>query len=186
LTLNYHLKILPPENDMLTWLLDEAYDRPERRTVYQLTQRILAINFAAIHTSSMVSFSMTDVHILRVRQTFTQALYFLAAHPEYTEPLREEIESVIEEEGWTKASMAKMRKLDSFFRESQRLRSVGASTCLTHPVNISPFEAFSVAMSRMALEDFTFSDGTIVPKGQLVSVPGWAIHQDDVSIPFIS
>jgi hypothetical protein len=125
---------------MLTWLLDEAYGRPERRTIYQLTQRILAINFAAIHTSSMVSvfFNITDVNMLRARQAFTHALYFLAEHPEYTEPLREEIEAVIEKEGWTKASMAKMRKLDSFFRESQRLRNISASTCIGLLVNISP------------------------------------------------
>jgi hypothetical protein len=123
---------------MLTWLLDEAYGHPERRTVYQLTQRILAINFAAIHTSSMVSFEITNVHTLRAWQGFTHALYFLAEHPEYIKPLREEIENVIEEEGWTKASMAKMRKLDSFFRETQRLRNVGASTCVALSISISP------------------------------------------------
>jgi hypothetical protein len=42
------------QNDLLAWLLDETYGRPERRTVYGITQRILSVNFAAIHTSSMV------------------------------------------------------------------------------------------------------------------------------------
>jgi hypothetical protein len=65
-------------------------------------------------------------------------LYFLAEHPEYTKPLREEIESVTEEEGWTKASMAKMRKLDSFFRETQRLRNVAAGMCIALHIHISP------------------------------------------------
>ena len=41
------------------------------------------------------------------------------------EPLREEVESIIAEEGWSKASIGKMRKLDSFLKESQRLNGVG-------------------------------------------------------------
>ena len=59
-------------------------------------------------------------------RSFTNALYFLAAHPEYADPMREEIQTVMEEEGWTKAALTKMRKIDSFFRESQRLSAVGA------------------------------------------------------------
>jgi hypothetical protein len=53
-------------------------------------------------------------------------VYFLAAHPEYADPMREEIETVVEEEGWTKAALNRMRKVDSFIRESQRLSAVGA------------------------------------------------------------
>jgi hypothetical protein len=40
--------------------------------------------------------------------------------------MREEIQTVVEEEGWTKAALTKMRKVDSFIRESQRLTGVGA------------------------------------------------------------
>ena len=35
--------------------------------------------------------------------------------------LREEIETAVAEEGWTRAAMGKMRNLDSFLRESVRL-----------------------------------------------------------------
>lgn len=48
------------------------------------------------------------------------ALYDLASRPEYIEPIREEIESIISEEGWSKPSVMKMRKLESFMKESQR------------------------------------------------------------------
>jgi hypothetical protein len=48
-------------------------------------------------------------------------LYRLLANPEYLEPLREEVDAVIREEGWTKAGMDKMYKMDSFLRETQRL-----------------------------------------------------------------
>ena len=49
------------------------------------------------------------------------ALYNLAAYPEHAEPMREEVRAVIEAEGWSKLSMTKMRKVDSFIKETQRL-----------------------------------------------------------------
>jgi hypothetical protein len=60
-------------------------------------------------------------------------LYRLLAHPEYLEPLREEVNAVIKEEGWTKAGVDKMYKMDSFLRETQRLD--GISTRPLDPLN---------------------------------------------------
>lgn len=60
-------------------------------------------------------------------QSVTHALYDLAERPELLKPLREEIEPLVKEEGWTKNSMAKMRKLDSLLRESQRHNGVSIS-----------------------------------------------------------
>ena len=57
-------------------------------------------------------------------QSFVHALFHLAAEPHYIGPLREEIESVIKEEGFTKIAMTKMWKLDSFMKESQRMNGV--------------------------------------------------------------
>ncbi len=64
-----------------------------------------------------------------VLQSITHALYHLAERPELLAPLREEIGPLIREEGWTKNSMAKMWKLDSFLRESQRHNGVNISMC---------------------------------------------------------
>ena len=50
-----------------------------------------------------------------------QVLYRLLANPEYIEPLRQEVEAVVAEEGWTKTGMDKMYKIDSFIRETQRV-----------------------------------------------------------------
>ncbi|KAH7926831.1 cytochrome P450 [Leucogyrophana mollusca] len=129
-------------NDMLSWLMDEA--QGDERSVRLLAQRMLAVNFTAIHS-------------------FTQALFNLAANPQYIQPLREEVESVVAKEGWSKGAMVKMRKIDSFLKETQRFDGIG-----------------SLTMSRKALKDFTFSDGTFVPKGSVVSVASHAIHHDDV------
>jgi len=65
-------------------------------------------------------------------------LYRLLANPEYIEPLREEADAVIKEEGWTKAGIDKMYKIDSFLRETQRLDGL----------IIRPFYFFSISNSR--------------------------------------
>ncbi|KAF8061617.1 cytochrome P450 [Lyophyllum atratum] len=132
-------------NDYLSWLLDIA--QGHQRTVHDLTIRILAINFAAIHTTSMA---------------FTQVLFDLAAFPAYVPALREEVEAVIKDEGLTKTSLYKMPKLDSFIKESQRCGGNGA-----------------LVMQRKMLKDFTFSDGTFIPKGHTVAVANYAMHHDE-------
>jgi cytochrome P450 len=52
---------------------------------------------------------------------FTHAAYNLAAYPEYIEPIREEIEFAIKNEGLTKKSLTRMCKLDSFIKETMRM-----------------------------------------------------------------
>jgi hypothetical protein len=54
----------------------------------------------------------------------------LATYPEYVQPLREEIETVTDEQGWSKASISKMTKLDSFVKETMRLSQITACTYL--------------------------------------------------------
>ncbi|KAF9237104.1 cytochrome P450 [Melanogaster broomeanus] len=130
-------------NDLLSWLMDEAKGSEYQYSIESLTRRILTVNFAAIHT-------------------FTHALFNLAANPQYIQPLREEVVSIVGTEGWSTGALAKMRKIDSFLKESQRLEGMGC-----------------VGMSRKAMKDFTFSDGTVIPKGTLVVVAAAATHHDD-------
>jgi cytochrome P450 len=54
-------------------------------------------------------------------QTLVNVLYRLLSNPEYIEALCHDVESAVAEEGWTKAGMDKMHKIDSFLRETQRL-----------------------------------------------------------------
>ncbi|KAI0248473.1 cytochrome P450 [Lactifluus subvellereus] len=136
-------------NDMLMWLMSEA--KGVEKSVEGLARRILLINFASIHTTSL---------------TFTQVLYRLLANPEYIEPLRQEIEAAVAEEGWTNVGMDKMHKIDSFLRETQRLDTLGI-----------------VTMQRLALRPFTFSNGLTIPAGTLVGVPVGTIHTDGEIYP---
>ena len=62
-------------------------------------------------------------------QSLTHVVYDLAAYPELAVPLREEIEPIIAAEGWTRAALGKMWKLDSLLRESQRFHGIGIGTC---------------------------------------------------------
>ncbi|ESK84204.1 cytochrome p450 [Moniliophthora roreri MCA 2997] len=137
-------------NDFLMWLMDDASG--PQRSAYNLVMRILATNFAAIHTSSI---------------TFTDALYHLAAYPQYVPELREEIESIIKENGWSKASIQRMRKLDSFLKEVGRVAGLGG-----------------LVSTRKVMKDFIFSDGTTVPAGATVSLPAAGVHFDSVTYPF--
>ncbi|KAJ7204783.1 cytochrome P450 [Mycena pura] len=136
-------------NDLISWLLDEARGHPKRRTVRNLTLCLLNVNFGALHTTT---------------QGLVHALYNLAANLEYIEPLRAEVESVVASRGWTKEAMGKMVKLDSFMKESARLKP-----------------GSGVTVMRLALTDFTFSDGTTVPAGTLIGIPLLAEHQDEAN-----
>jgi cytochrome P450 len=44
-------------------------------------------------------------------------------------------------------------------------------------LSLIPF--FEVAMARLALRPFTFSNGVIIPAGTLIAVPSSAIHMDE-------
>ncbi|KAI0292784.1 cytochrome P450 [Russula brevipes] len=136
-------------NDMLMWLMEEA--KGVERSLEGLARRLLVVNFAAVHTTSL---------------TFTQTLYRLLGNPQYIEPLRQEVEAVITEEGWTKAGMDKMHKIDSFLRETQRLDGLAFLT-----------------MNRLVLRPFTFSNGMTIPAGTLVAIPASAAHTDERTFP---
>jgi hypothetical protein len=73
-------------------------------------------------------------------QALTNALFDLAAYPHHIAPMREEAERVVTSQGWTKAALGDMHKIDSFLRESLRLNTgPGVLTqppetgCQTHP-----------------------------------------------------
>jgi len=69
---------------------------------------------------------------------------------------------VVAEEGWTKAGMDKMHKVDSFVREAMRIDNGG-----------------TLIMTRLVLRPFTFSNGVTIPPGTLVSIPANATQTDE-------
>ncbi|KAF8174142.1 cytochrome P450, partial [Mycena galopus ATCC 62051] len=133
----------------ISWMFDMAQSK--QRAALPLILRIVSINMAAIHTSSM---------------PFTQAFFDfdLTTHPEYLLPMREEVERIVSVEGWTKAALNIMVKINSFLRESQCLNNNGP-----------------VGMLRqiLAKDGFRFSNGTVLPSGAYVCVAARRIHYDE-------
>lgn len=111
----------PPRThaDGLDWFeeLSAAYNQPFDRSRGQV-----GLSMAAIHTTSNL---------------ITNIIYDLAAHPEYIQPLRDEIRAVLDEDGvLKKTSLLKLKLLDSVMKESQR----------THPVSMSKFTLLQQAV----------------------------------------
>lgn len=100
-------KLVPTFDDALDWADQEAGTLREsyNPAIFQLT-----LSVAAIHTS-------TDLLL--------QVVLDLAQHPEFFEPLREEISSVLRADGWKKTSLYNMKLLDSVMKESQRMKPIG-------------------------------------------------------------
>lgn len=63
----------------------------------------------------------------------THAIYDLATYPEYLEPLRREIMTVLGELGWSANAIKRMRTLDSVLKESLRINCPG---CLRLPSQV--------------------------------------------------
>ena len=93
-------------NDFLQWMMDDADEFDGRP--HKLAHRLLVMSLASSFTTTM---------------GVTQAFFDLCARPEYIEPLREEVRGAVQTGGgmWSKTALTKMRKLDSFVRESQRM-----------------------------------------------------------------
>jgi len=92
-------------DDMLQWLTERV--QPRHKNIEDLSELQLLSNLASINATSL---------------SFINALYDLAVHQECVQPIREEIEAVISENNGMidRAALRKMRKTDSFFKESAR------------------------------------------------------------------
>jgi ent-kaurene oxidase len=136
-------------NDMITWILEEESSSGVPLPFGKQAELQLIASLAAIHTTTL---------------TTTNFLYDLVARPEYLEPLRQEIDTVWNEsDGLDKTSMAKLVKLDSFLKESQRLnphnqlsfdreiRARGGLT-LSNGVHLRQGARVAVAANQMSLD----------------------------------
>lgn len=142
-------KELPEDqHNLLSWMMEIA--TPEEGHASALAHLEVVMSLASIHTSQM-----NAVHVL----------YDLLTHPEYLEPIRDEIRQVVKEDGpwmtWSKPAFSKLRKLDSFMRESQRF----------NPPTL-------LSMHRVLLQKVQLSDGTTLPKGAHISMAVNAIQND--------
>ncbi|CAI6331422.1 unnamed protein product [Periconia digitata] len=134
------------EPSVLSWLAETAKGRDRNAETLAHVEVLLAL--ASVHTT-----------LLRM----VNVLYDITADSACLAELRAEIEDVaVAEKGkWTYAAYARLEKLDSVMRESQRMS----------PPTI-------LGLKRLFKESFTFEDGTHVPRGAYVTLPIYAIEND--------
>ncbi|KAL8719762.1 MAG: hypothetical protein Q9225_003278 [Loekoesia sp. 1 TL-2023] len=144
----------PPDNpgkvdlvtdNLLSWMMQNA--KGHENDPAFLAHLEVVISLASIHTSQM-----SAVHVL----------YDLATFPDYVEALREEIRNTMKEDGgWQKSSYSKLRKLDSFIKESQRI----------NPPSMLSYH-------RVVCQDHVLRDGTKLAKGAHIAMAVSAIQND--------
>ncbi|KAF4910817.1 Cytochrome P450 monooxygenase BOA4 [Colletotrichum fructicola] len=132
-------------SDMVQWLIDNSNGRGDD-LAFQANEHIV-MNVAAIHTTG---------------GQLAHSLYDLARHPEYVPQLREEIASVLCQDGSiTKQGVFRLKKMDSFLREVQRL--------------IPPS---MVSTNRKALKPLKLSNGVIIPAGTSLAASPACVSRD--------
>ncbi|KAF2719878.1 cytochrome P450 [Polychaeton citri CBS 116435] len=119
--------------DAIGWMVEVSRGREVDYVAGQL-----ALSLAAIHTTS---------------ETLTKTLITLCEEPKIAENLREEILQVLRTEGWSKVSLYKMKLLDSFLKESQRLDGLSFTS-----------------MNRKVKQPITLSDGTVLPNESRIMI----------------
>ena len=159
-------------NDFLQWMMDEANEDDGQPN--KLAHRLLILTLAAVHTTSMAA---------------TQALFDLSARPEYIEALYREVsQAVAEDGGFKKTTLTKMRKLDSFMRESQRLSPPSLRINLPTLIDIGEMlhrltRFNTVGFKRAVKEPLTLSDGVQLPVSAHIMMPIYPIVVDPAITP---
>ncbi|KAI0552634.1 cytochrome P450 [Xylaria curta] len=139
-------------DDFIQWLSDSLPDEEKRNYFIQAKMQLL-LSASSIHTTSNLT---------------TDCIYDLAVHQEMQEILREEAIEVFEreEDAWErKDSVAKLKKMDSFIKESQRLSG-----------NVTSF-------IRKVMKPIDLSDGTHLPSGTSLLTPLAGISLDERYYP---
>ena len=137
--------------DSLGWMQELSHGKP-----FDLSGGQLSLTFAAIHTTS---------------DLLTKVMYKLCEHPEYIQPLRDEMVSVLSKEGWKKTSLYQMKLLDSTLKETQRVEPPSFSKSLTNDRRESMIKRYTdhppktAVFTRAADEAVTLPDGKTIPKG---------------------
>ncbi|KAI1147580.1 cytochrome P450 [Nemania diffusa] len=162
--------------DLLTPLYDERKDALKNKSIQDSSTYLDSVNWLLQLKSSDTSIEkVADQELFlaiasthTTSSTLTSVLFDLLAHPEYQEELRAEAKEALEECSgeWTLQRLARMKKLDSFMKESNRLNPIGF-----------------IAGQRIAVKAHTFKDGLHLPAGTVFQFAADAVHHDAAYYP---
>ncbi|KPI42051.1 Dihydromonacolin L monooxygenase LovA [Cyphellophora attinorum] len=125
----------PKQADAIAWMTESSHVHGR---VPDFVAAQLALSMAAIHTTS---------------ETISNAILALCESPELIRELRAEVIEVLTTNGWSKQTLYKLRIMDSFLKESQRVRPMSATS-----------------MNRLVLKDITLSDGIVLRAGSRIMI----------------
>jgi cytochrome P450 len=103
---------LPKYPDTLTWA-EEVAKRPYDPVALQL-----GLSLAAVHTTA---------------DLLGQAVINLCHYPDWIQPLRDEVTTVLSSHGMNKNSITKLHLLDSYLKETQRLKPIQRGKLQSNP-----------------------------------------------------
>ncbi|KAF2122024.1 cytochrome P450 [Lophiotrema nucula] len=136
--------------DMMQWMIDSA--KGDDGSTDKLVRRMLFLNMAAIHTTA---------------EATTLALMELCAQPATVRMLREEMQEALKDDDEISlATLNKLKKTDSFIKESHRLNGLGLMT-----------------FNRHLVKPVHLSNGVTLPSGTYISMSHYPIHRDPEFYP---
>ncbi|OTA96278.1 hypothetical protein M434DRAFT_19733 [Hypoxylon sp. CO27-5] len=138
-------------DDFIQWIMDSYRANGKSVTADEVVQNIFIVMFASMHGTSFIAL---------------QSLFSLLGTPGALTEIREEIEHVVKSElkdsaVWTRHALGELRTMDSFMKETLRLK---------------PFQEATV--QRFAMTSYPFKDGLHVPAGTVVSFPNLRYNTD--------
>lgn len=108
-------------SDAMQWMKDRTERKNGSLDIPRVARNQLQLSFAAVHTTTA---------------TGTNILYTLASTPEYIEPLREEVRTVLANNDGvlTSRALAQLEKLDSYMKEVIRFYQFETGTLIHKPL----------------------------------------------------
>ena len=106
--------------------------------------------------------------------------------PEYVEPLRREVESVLDQDGFIdKRSFHQLFKLDSIMKESQRFNPLLLSELIQEHKRRTRINEFVILVTfeRVVHQSFRLSNGFEIPGGTQIGVPTSSLLMDPQLYP---
>ena len=147
-------------NNYADWSICDAMRRhdPAEKTPDMLSRRLMTLNFAAIHTSTMTTANMViDIASGSAGERCLTAIL-------------EECQALSQKYGtqWSSARLAEMAVTDSALRESMRISGFGSKVFVRKVMDPS---------------GLILPTGTQIPHGEIVCVSGYSMHHDGSIYP---
>lgn len=143
--------------DYASWSVLDAIKRKQKdeRTPDMLSRRLMTLNFAVIHTSTM---------------TTSNLILDIVSAPYCIKDILKECQKLQQKFGleWSPSRISEMATLDSALRESMRISGFGS-------------KAFSRKV--IAPNGVNLPNGVHLPRGVIVCVSGYSLHHDETIYP---